>query len=236
MAESTISQPDKKPRSKYLWLYDLGLIVLLLVGAYFRLVGLDWDGDQNLHPDERFLTGVETALIPVESFSDYWNTETSTLNPHNQGYGFFVYGTLPIFTVRYVAEWLGQTGWGEINRVGRQLSALVDLLVIVVVYLAGTHLYGRRVGLLAAAFSTFTVLQIQLSHFFAVDTFLTLFTFLSVYLAIRVATDEGKPDGPPLRISTFIWFGVALGMAVASKVTTVPVAFWLEPPGPPGAA
>jgi len=182
-----------KPPTKYHRLYDIGLIILLLIGTYYRLVGLDWDADQNLHPDERFLTGVETALIPVKSFSDYWKTEISTLNPHNQGYGFFVYGTLPIFAVRYAAEWLGQTGWNDINLVGRQLSALADLLVIVVVYLAGTHLYGKRVGLLAAAFSTFTVLQIQLSHFFAVDTFLTLFTFLSVYLAIKVATEEEKP-------------------------------------------
>ncbi|MGD8455568.1 MAG: DUF2298 domain-containing protein [Anaerolineales bacterium] len=227
MAELTNTQPEKKPRPNYHWLYDLGLVFLLLVGAYFRLVGLDWDADQNLHPDERFLTGVETALVPVDSLSDYWDTDTSTLNPHNQGYGFFVYGTLPIFTVRYVAEWTGNAGWGDINLVGRQLSALVDLLVVAVVYFAGTHLYGRKVGLLGAAFSTFTVLQIQLSHYFAVDTFLTLFTFLSVFFAIRVATDEGKPGGPPLKISNFVCFGIVLGMAVASKVTTVPVALTL---------
>jgi len=43
---------------------------------------------------------------------------------------------------------------------------------------------------LAAAFSTFTVLNIQLSHFFAVDTFLNLFALLSIYFSVLVATNN----------------------------------------------
>ncbi len=89
-------------------LFDL-LFVLVLVGAaYFRLMGLNWDQSQHLHPDERFLTMVSTALRPVESFSEYFDTANSTLNPHNRGYGFYVYGTLPVFIVRHAAEWMTQ--------------------------------------------------------------------------------------------------------------------------------
>ncbi|MDP3183739.1 MAG: hypothetical protein Q8M58_00545, partial [Anaerolineales bacterium] len=132
------------------WVYDLLLIVVLLVGAYFRLVGLNWDEGQHPHPDERFLTMVETALqpkvcadasVPLEacppeqkrwmSAGDYFNTAKSTLNPHNRGYGFFVYGTLPMFIVRYVAEWSGQTGYDQVILVGRLLSALSDLGTLV---------------------------------------------------------------------------------------------------------
>jgi YYY domain-containing protein len=50
----------------------------------------------------------------------------------------------------------------------------------------GERAYGRRVGLLAAAFSAFTVLQIQHAHFFTMDTFSTFFTLLTVYFAVRV--------------------------------------------------
>ena len=96
----------------------LGYIVLMLyilaAGAYLRLVGLDWDAEQHLHPDERFLTMVESSLEPVQSLGDYFDTVNSSLNPHNRGHGFFVYGTLPIFIVRYVADWLGDTGYGEV--------------------------------------------------------------------------------------------------------------------------
>ena len=74
---------------------------------------------------------VETAISPVDSLKEYFDTGTSTLNPHNildgngnQTYPFFVYGTLPIFIVRYIGEWLGMSGYGEIFILGRILSGL----------------------------------------------------------------------------------------------------------------
>ena len=87
---------------------DIVVIILLIVGASYRLVGLGWDADQHVHPDELFLTNVESAISQVQSLEEYWDTELSTLNPHNVGHAFFVYGTLPIFLVRYIADWLGQ--------------------------------------------------------------------------------------------------------------------------------
>ncbi len=89
-------------------LFDLLFVLVLLGAAYVRLMGLNWDQSQHLHPDERFMTMVSTALSPVQSFSEYFDTANSTLNPHNRGYGFYVYGTLPVFIVRYVAEWMSQ--------------------------------------------------------------------------------------------------------------------------------
>ena len=38
------------------------LVMILCVGAYLRFVGLNWDENSHPHPDERFLTMVETAL------------------------------------------------------------------------------------------------------------------------------------------------------------------------------
>src|SRR5689334_8824537 len=103
------------PNEKRAWIYDLLLIVVLMGATYFRVIGLNWDENQHLHPDERFLTMVESALqvrkcadpnTPVEAcppdqirwlgFSDYFNTASSPLNPQNRGYGFFVYGDFPI--------------------------------------------------------------------------------------------------------------------------------------------
>lgn len=218
-------QPASQRRICLIWrplLFDVLLLLLLVMAAVLRMTGLNWDEGQHLHPDERFLTSVETSLESVDTLKEYWDTEHSSLNPHNRGYGFFVYGTLPIFLVRYAAEWAGWTGYNEITLVGRMLSAIADLGVVLLVYRIATRLYDRRVGLLAAAFSAFTVMQIQLSHFFATDTFLNLFSLLAVYFAVKVTT-EGEGD-QPFRVSTFVCFGAALGLAVASKLSAAPVA------------
>ena len=207
----------------YRWLTGLLLVLILLGGAYLRFIGQDWDVEQHLHPDERFLTMVESSLIPVNSLRDYFDTANSTLNPNNQGHTFFVYGTLPIFMVRYLAEALGSTGYGSVYLVGRTLSAVMDLLSVVLVFFIGTRLYNRKVGILGAAFSAFAVLQIQQSHFFTVDTFITFFTLLTVYFSVEVLT-AGKDR---VDLASYLLFGAALGMAVASKINAVPVALTL---------
>lgn len=205
------------------WLTIFLLILILAGGAYLRFVGQDWDVEQHLHPDERFLTMVESSLVPVGSLGEYFDTANSTLNPTNRGHSFFVYGTLPIFMVRYLAEWLGNTGYGSVYLVGRTLSAVMDLLSVAVVFFIGTRLYSRKVGLIGAAFSALAVLQIQQSHFFTVDTFITFFTLLTFYFAIEVLT--AKNDR--IDLTSYLLFGAALGMAVASKVSAAPVALTL---------
>ena len=86
------------------------IVVIILLGAFFRFYGINWDQDYHLHPDERFLTMVETSISPVLSIQEYFNTDLSSLNPHNvldangnSVFPFFVYGTLPLFIVRYIA-------------------------------------------------------------------------------------------------------------------------------------
>ena len=217
--------------------YVLLLLIILTAGAYFRFIGLNWDQEQHLHPDERFLTMVETAIKPVENLGDYFDTANSTLNPRNQGYTFYVYGTWPLFIVRYVSDWLNMTGYGNVYLVGRALSALVDLLTILIVFIVGARLYDRRVGILASSFYAFSVLAIQQSHFFTVDAFLNFFIFLSVLFAGDVAIhrlprwhnkdDSGsqieKAEDLRSLWKPFLFFGIAFGMGLASKINAAPV-------------
>ena len=133
--------------------FNLLFIVILLGGAYLRFTGLLWGEYQYLHPDERFLIWVGSDIKPVENFSDYFNTPVSTLNPHNTGHTFYVYGTLPMFITRYVVEWtFGHSGFEEMTQAGRTLSAIADLFTILLVYLVAERLYNKRVAILAAAF------------------------------------------------------------------------------------
>ncbi len=167
------------------------LTLILLAGAFLRFRGLTWGEYQYLHPDERFLIWVGTDISPVESLSEYWDTANSSLNPHNRGHSFYVYGTLPLYLARYAVEWVyGHSGFNEMTNVGRFLSASADLLTVLFVYLVGAKVYDKRVGLIAAALSGFAVLQIQQSHFFTVDTFTTLFSMMAIYFAVSIAYGE----------------------------------------------
>jgi hypothetical protein len=185
-------------------IYDLLLIAIILAGAYFRLVGYQWGEYNYLHPDERFLLMVASDISPIKQVLDpepgqdqprkvwiglaeYFDTANSPLNPNNRGHGFYVYGTLPLFMARFLAELnYEHVGLQEIQDVGRPLSALTDLLVVLVVYLIAARLYNRRVGLLASAFYAAAVLPIQLSHFYKEDTFTNLFLTLAIYFAVLV--------------------------------------------------
>jgi YYY domain-containing protein len=227
------------------------LVFVLAAAAFLRFQGIDWDEDQHLHPDERFLTMVSDAIEPVDGIEAYFDTANSSLNPHNRGYTFYVYGTLPIFITRYVGEWIEMTGYGDIHLVGRALSATVDLLTVFFVFLTAQRLYDRRVGILAAAFAAIAVVPIQQSHFYTVDTFASFFMILAMYTAVVIATNKITPsvseqpdnieynqtgvDAEPKKraVARFlthpmfipsILFGWILGMAVASKINAAPIA------------
>jgi YYY domain-containing protein len=228
------------------------LILLLVVGAALRLYGNNWDDNHHLHPDERQITMVVSRLgmplleqwlsfftppplsSPSEENPNFFDPETSTLNPH-----FFAYGSLPFYMLRlathlltipaslssYLTAWPSlaefleglrrMSDYDHITLVGRALSALIDTAVIYLTYLLGKRVYDRRVGLLAAAFVTFTVFHIQVAHFYAVDALLTFFVLLFFVFALDFARRGGMWNGALM--------GATLGMALATKVSAAPL-------------
>ncbi|MEN4010927.1 MAG: DUF2298 domain-containing protein [Bellilinea sp.] len=215
------------------WLSDILLVVILLVGFWLRLTGITWGEGQFLHPDERFLVWVTADIQPVNTIGQYFDTAASSLNPHNVGHRFFVYGTFPIFLTRYLVDvLLAGGGWEAILVMGRSSSAIADLLSVFVVFLIGRRLWNQWVGLLGAAFSALAVLQIQQAHFYTSDSFATFFSILAVYFAVCLATipPDLRPDEPTgnsaIRSGRWnhqLWlygvgFGIAAGLAAASKI------------------
>ena len=267
-------------REKYPYLYDVLFLLVFLLAGYLRLTGLDWGQGGGQHPDENHFSGVlenlrtqtcENPMIPVEacppnlkhwiSIGDYFNSATSPLNPYNRGFSFYVYGDLPMTIIRIAADATNQTNLREF---GRQFSAFADLFAILFLYLLVSHLYGRRVGLLASLFSALTVMQIQQAHFFTVDLFVNTFAFLALLFAVAILEHKEKRvenwEEPQLEVeessgetsesstkpfllhSQFeilrpfiasplsffsIAFGLALGMAMASKINIAPLAIVL---------
>lgn len=201
----------------------VGLLIVLLVGAYFRFTGLFWGEYEYPHPDERFLVWVVADIAPVDSVAEYFDTATSSLNPANRGHAFYVYGDFPVILTRYVAESaFDSTGWMEVIQTGRALSAFFDLVTVLLVFLMARRIAGGWAGFIAGLLSAAAVLQIQQSHFFTVDSFSTTFSTLALYLGVSIATSRGA--GWRTILAQSLLLGAAVGLAMACKINTLVVA------------
>jgi len=193
--------------------FTLPLLLLILgAAAALRFQGLNWDQNTHLHPDERFITMVATAIEWPQGLGEYFNTAASPLNPYNRNFGTYVYGTFPLFLTKFVAEkLLDMPGYDRIFLVGRALSAVLDLGTVLLTFLLGRRLYGTGVGLLAAGLLAFTVLHIQQAHFWTVDTPGTFLVTLGLYFAADLAFG-GRA------LPTLVGLGLSFGLALATKI------------------
>ncbi|HEX2986610.1 MAG TPA: DUF2298 domain-containing protein [Chloroflexota bacterium] len=209
MSDSTLRQ-GRGPLAAVATL--LCLTAILAVAAFFRLTGVNWDSFTHLHPDERFITMVENSLDWPTSLGQYFDTARSPLNPYNRGYNSFVYGTFPLFLVKWLGIVLNMSGYDEIHLVGRVVSALFDIGSVLMIFFIGRRLFGSRSGLLASLLSAGAVIQIQQSHFFTFDTFVGFFLLVSFFFAVRIWESPHAYDYPLL--------GASLGFAMACKINS----------------
>ncbi|MDH7476282.1 MAG: hypothetical protein QHH09_02300 [Microgenomates group bacterium] len=169
---------------------SLTLLLIIFLGIIFRFNNLNWDANHHLHPDERFLTMVGNAIKMPQNLKEYFNPDLSPLNPANHNYTFFVYGIFPILFNKVLAGFFNLDNYNDFTLLGRFLSGFFDLLIIFLVYKTGEILekkyrWSNFLKYFAAFFYTIAVLPIQLSHFFAVDTFLNFFMFASFYFSLK---------------------------------------------------
>jgi YYY domain-containing protein len=217
-SEVPVSVPPVVATSLSSWLeryWKLTLIAILIAAVALRMWGLNWDEGQHLHPDERFLSMVESAIKLPSSFGQYFDTANSPLNPYNNNFGTFAYGTAPLFFVRLIGELIGLNDYGKVVLLGRALSALADVFVLATAFFIGRRLYGLRIGLLAALLYAFSVLSIKQSHFFTVDTFTNVPLMLAFWFTLDIV--EGKRGG-----WAFVLAGACFGLMLASRINMLP--------------
>ncbi|MGD8626831.1 MAG: glycosyltransferase family 39 protein, partial [Anaerolineae bacterium] len=228
----TSQEAKKRAWTPKRWV-GLLLVAILVAGAALRFYNVNWDeGTYHIHPDERHTTMVVTRIQWPDSLAAYFDTGHSLLNARNVDMVYF-YGTLPLFLTKavasagdalqaayaqtqpdpelYLLEHAAPSSYDRIHLIGRVLSALFDLGTIVLVFFLGRRLFDWRVGLAASFLLAFTVLNIQGSHYFVVDTFLTFFVMLVIWFTLDVA--EGRDW------RSFVNLGLAMGLTMACKVS-----------------
>ncbi len=199
---------------------------LMLLGLALRLYGLNWDQSNNFHPDERQILFQVLKIAWPTSFMQFRDPLNSPLNPH-----FFAYGTLPIYLLALVSHVLIHffptlSSFANMTLIGRVLSALFDSGTIVLTGYLALHLtkdttpgrpFAWSVALLAAALVTFTPFQLQLSHFYAVDTMLLFFVEFTILASVMLVTTERL-------LLWSILAGLGYGLAVGTKFSAAPLA------------
>lgn len=201
---------------------------VVLLGLLLRLYGVNWDQGNSFHPDERQILFHVTTLGWPNSWSQALDADRSPLNPH-----FFAYGSFPLYLLALVGHLLGlfyhpfvDGSLASLTLVGRVLSALFDSGTILLtaglaLLLVKDEMPGKpsawRVAFLAAILVAFTPLQLQLSHFYAVDTMLLFFVMLTLFAGVAIVETDR-----PWRWSLIA--GVSYGLALGTKFSAAPLA------------
>ena len=206
------ANPDISRRAATLF-----MVAIIAIALALRLYGLDWDAgyDWTPHPDERAILFkvMDLRAPPLGELHLLLDAENSPLNPR-----WFPYGSFPLYLLD-VLETLTKVvpglGYDDLRVPARAVSGIADVIAIAFVYLLGSAIWSRKVGVLAAFLVAVAVLHIQLSHFFAVDTLLALLTVLAMYFLVRVAR-FGRPADSALA-------GLFIGLALATKISIAPI-------------
>lgn len=200
---------SNSPFQMFLLRHSLIVIILLtIIGGIFRFYDLNWGAPYYFHPDERNIASSISQL----RFPD-------NLNPH-----FFAYGSFPIYTVFFIGTLVNffsscsaietcNVTFEQAMIIGRILSATLATLLIPLVYFLGKRIGGNSVGLLASAFTTFSVGLIQYGHFATFEIWTTFFIIFQIYLAIWYLEEKSTFRYIPLLIVT--------GILTAIKISNI---------------
>lgn len=243
----------RQPRDWTPWL----TLAIALAALLLRLYGINWDANNHLHPDEREIVFRAMCLNfpgqPRDPSCDSAYTGAgwffsihSPLNPH-----FFAYGSFPLYLLAAVAHglaWLTSFTQGAFHPsdggvfddynhfalVGRALSALFDTGSVIVGGLIARRLAGHWAGILAAALIAVIPFNVQVSHFYAVDTPTLFFILLTLWACVTIVqyatrlAAESSVGRRAARQSWAVWglgalAGTAFALAFASKISAAPL-------------
>ena len=174
---STLPRPSKS---------GVLLLILMAIGSYLRLHRLEF---QSLWIDE-LATMLESD--PSNSIEQVLEYLRHGIDPHPPLYHLLVH------------FWFQLVGYNDYT--ARLISALAGIATIPAMYVLGSELYHRRVGLICAAFTAFNYYNIFYSREARGYIFAFLFTSISFIFLIRALRNPSWKTG--------LWYGLATSLLV----------------------
>jgi hypothetical protein len=200
--------------------WALGL--LCVIAFLLRIYGLNWDQGNTIHPDERQILFTVMKLSWPQSLGNFFSTQ-SPLNPH-----FFAYGTFPMYLLALLAYVVhiplsNPASIVTLSYMGRCLSAIFDSGTVFLTALLALKLASKKsvvhssmMALFAAALVAVTPLQLELSHYFAVDTILLFLVLLTLLGCVALI------DTKYISLWSML-IGVGYGLALGTKLSAAPL-------------
>ena len=82
----------------------VAVVAIVALGALARFSGVNWDAGDHLNLDERYLSIVADNIDWPQTLDGYFDVDASPLSPTTTRRGTYVYGQLPLFATKAVAD------------------------------------------------------------------------------------------------------------------------------------
>jgi hypothetical protein len=180
--------------------YWLLVALVLITAAVVRFSGLSFGFPHLFHPDEP--TAVKRAVL---FFRDGMNPRWFAMP---SGYLYLLHFNYRAYgALKGIAHF--ESNQTVLYLIGRLWSAIFGSATVLLVFLAGKRLYGRKAGLGAAALMAALPLHVLHSHYATVDVPVTFTIALALLFSARVLRQG--------RLSDYILAGIFAGMAASLK-------------------
>ena len=215
------------------------LVSVAVIALILRLYGINWDANNHLHPDEREIVFKSMCL----SFPG--TPRIGNCDPAYTGPGWLLLAKfaaqstllrlwlIPALSagrcLPCVLAWLTHlTGgrflppdggaWDDFNHftlVGRAISAFFDAGSVLLAGLIARRLAGRWAALLAAAFVAVIPFEVQVAHFYAVDTLMLFFVLLTLLGCVLLVQASWRASAPRIWLMAGQWWAWRLASSWA---------------------
>jgi hypothetical protein len=205
------------------------IVLAILVSLFLNTWGIDWGLPLQWNPDEEGLTGIAERMVDQRTLNPH-----SFVFGSLHYYELIVFSEIPVRAAikalkifdhlqagpavkndrpRTTGEGIGSTRhdpyWIWKIRLARLYSAFLGTAIVVLVYLIGELLFGRRSGIIAAWLAALSMVLVFFSHFATVDISQTFWISLAFLFACCVWL-KGSPVWSVLA-------GLTVGLAASVK-------------------
>ncbi|MDA1036528.1 MAG: DUF2298 domain-containing protein, partial [Chloroflexi bacterium] len=103
----------------------------------------------------------------------------------------------------------------DLATAGRTIAAVVDAGSVLLLYFLGRRMFSPAVGLLASTLAAFTVINIQLTHFYRPESFVILLALATFWWLLNVLERGHRRD--------HVMLGVVVGLSFAFRASGAPL-------------